>query len=177
MLAGLGLPYPVAILAALVAMLLLGVLFHFVVIQWTLPHGFFHTMLVTVAFGNLMSQLALLTFGFKTSVGGAVLPGRILRRRHKLSPGKLLVILGAIVVMAALYFFMKTRTGTAMLAAAENREVAGLQGINAKRIFWITMAVGCGLCGVAGAFIVPVLSAIQPHGHQRLCHGRCSWSS
>lgn len=46
-----------------------------------------------------------------------------------------------------------------MVAAAENRDVAGLQGINAKQIFWITMAVGCGLSGIAGALIVPVLSA------------------
>jgi len=52
-----------------------------------------------------------------------------------LSNGKLLVIAGAIIVMAALYYFMKTKIGTAMLAAAENNEVAQLQGINSKRIF------------------------------------------
>jgi branched-chain amino acid transport system permease protein len=66
--------------------------------------------------------------------------------------------------MAVLYLFMKTKTGTAMLAAAENREVAGLQGINAKRIFWITMSIGSGLCGIAGGLIVPVLSASSTMG-------------
>src|SRR5208337_1334693 len=129
--AGMGFPYPVAVLAALVAMLLLGVLFHFFVIQWTLPHGFFHTMLVTIAFGNLVSQLALLTFASRPVSVVAVLPGVFSIGGITFSKGKLVVILGAIVVMAALYFFMKTRTGTAMLAAAENRDVAGLQGINA----------------------------------------------
>jgi len=46
-----------------------------------------------------------------------------------------------------------------MPAAAENRDVASLQGINPKRVFWVTMSVGCGLCGIAGALVVPVLAA------------------
>ena len=66
--------------------------------------------------------------------------------------------------MAALYYFMKTKIGTAMLAAAENNEVAQLQGINSKRIFWVTMAVGSGLCGIAGSLIAPVLSATSSMG-------------
>jgi branched-chain amino acid transport system permease protein len=161
---GLGLPYPVAIFGALAAMFLLGVLFHFVVIQWTLPHGFFHTMLVTIAFGNLVSQLALLTFASRPVSVVAVLSGALSVGGITFSEGKLMVIIGAIVVMAALYFLMRTKIGTAMLAAAENKDVAGLQGINAQRIFWITMAVGSGLCGVAGALIVPVLSASSTMG-------------
>ncbi len=162
--AGLGFPYPVAIIAALLAMLLLGVFFHFFVVQWTLPHGFFHTMLVTIAFGNLVAQLALLTFASKPVSVVAVLPGVFALGGITFSKAKVVVILGAIVVMAVLYFFMKTKTGTAMLAASENRDVAGLQGINAKRIFWITMGVGSGLCGIAGGLIVPVLSASSNMG-------------
>ena len=54
--------------------------------------------------------------------------------------------------------------GTAMMASAENKDVAGLQGINANRIFWVTMAVGSGLCGIAGALIVPVLGASNTMG-------------
>ncbi len=164
MVVGLGFPYPLAIVAALAAMLLLGILFHFIVIQWTIPHGFFHTMLATIAFGNLVSQLALLTFASRPVSAVPVLSGAFTVAGISLSEGKLIVIIGAVVVMAILYFFMKTRIGTAMLASAENREVAELQGINAKRIFWITMAVGSGLCGIAGGLIVPVLSASNTMG-------------
>jgi len=160
----LGLPYPIAIIAALAAMALLGVLLHFAIIQWTLPSGFFHTMLATVAFGTILTQSSLLSFGYSPGVVPAVIPGTLDLGEIRLNWGKLLVIAGAIVVMAALYYFMKTKMGIAMLASAENREVAGLQGINSKRIFWITMAVGCGLCGIAGAFIVPVLSASTSMG-------------
>ncbi|MGD0915390.1 MAG: branched-chain amino acid ABC transporter permease [Thermodesulfobacteriota bacterium] len=160
----LGLPYPVAIVAALLGVAILGVLFHFAVIQRTMLHGFFHTMLVTVAFGSLVNQTSLLTFGFRNQVVPPVFSGTVTVGGLTLNPGKLLVIAGALVVMMALYYFMKTKMGTAMLAATENREVAGLQGINAKKVFWITMGVGSALCGVAGALVVPVLSASTTMG-------------
>jgi branched-subunit amino acid ABC-type transport system permease component len=155
----LGLPYPVAILAALLAMAGLGALMYFGIIQWTMPSGFFHTLLVTVACGSAISQTSLLTFGFQDRVVPAVVTGSLNIAGTSVSGSRLVVLAGAIAVMLALYYFMRTKMGTAMVAAAENRDVAGLQGINARQIFWMTMAVGCGLSGIAGALIVPVLSA------------------
>jgi branched-chain amino acid transport system permease protein len=155
----LGLPYPVAILAALLAMAGLGALLYFGIIQWTMPSGFFHTLLVTVACGSAISQTSLLTFGFQDRVVPAVVTGSLNIAGTSVSGSRLVVLAGAIAVMIALYYFMRTKMGTAMVAAAENRDVAGLQGINARQIFWMTMAVGCGLSGIAGALIVPVLSA------------------
>jgi branched-chain amino acid transport system permease protein len=155
----LGLPYPVAILAAMAGVALIGVLFHFAVIQKTMFQGFFHTMLVTVAFSSLITQTSLLTFGFRDQVVSPIFSKNLTVGGMTLNSGKLLVIGGALLVMIALYSFMKTKMGTAMRAATENREVAGLQGINAQKVFWITMAVGCALCGVAGSLVVPVLSA------------------
>ncbi len=160
----LGLPYPVGLLAALAAMFVLGILFHFAIIQWTLPHGFYHTMLVTVAFSTMIGQASFLSFASDQRMVDPIVPGTLNIHGIILSNGKLLVIAGAIIVMAALYYFMKTKIGTAMLAAAENNEVAQLQGINSKRIFWVTMAVGSGLCGIAGSLIAPVLSATSSMG-------------
>jgi branched-chain amino acid transport system permease protein len=155
----LGLPYPFAVLAALLGMGLLGALMYFVILRWTIPSGFFHTLLVTVAMGSVISQTSLLTFGFNDRVVPAVVTGSVSIGGIVVSGSRLVVIAGAIIVMAALYYFMRTKMGTAMIASAENRDVAGLQGVNATQVFWITMAVGCGLCGIAGALIVPVLSA------------------
>jgi len=155
----LGLPYPLAVLAALLSMALLGVLFYFGVIQKTMPQGFFSTLLVTVMFGMIVSQVSLLTFAYKERAIPAIFPGTLEIGEVSFNWGKLFVIVCAIVVMVALYYFMKTKIGTAMLAAAENSDVASLQGINAKQIFWVTMAVGCGLTGIAGAFVAPVMGA------------------
>src|SRR5512139_947746 len=68
----LGLPYPLAILAAFLATAILGALMYFGIVQWTMPSGFFHTLLVTVACGAVISQTSLLTFGFNDRVVPAV---------------------------------------------------------------------------------------------------------
>lgn len=154
-----GAPYIVAILAATVAMGVLGILVYFSLIKWTLPYGFFHTMLVTVAFGTIVAQAAVLEFGYSTAVVSPVIDKTLTLGSLNLNPGKLIVLVGALVVMGLLYWFMRTKIGVAMQACAENREVACLQGVNAEKVFWVTMAVGCALCGVAGALVVPVLSA------------------
>jgi branched-chain amino acid transport system permease protein len=157
--AGLGLPYPVAILGAVIAMIALGIAFYFGIMQWVMKWGFFHSMLVTIAFATIVSQVSLITFGYNPGVVAPVFPGAWHAGDVVLNKGKMAVILFAILVMVILYLFMKTKIGTAMLASAENRDVAGLQGINAKQVFWVTMAVGCGLCGIAGAIIAPVMSS------------------
>jgi branched-chain amino acid transport system permease protein len=157
--AGLGLPYPVAILGAVISMVALGIAFYFGVMQWVMKWGFFHSMLVTIAFATIVSQVSLITFGYNPGVVAPVFPGAWHAGDVVLNKGKMAVILFAILVMVILYLFMKTKIGTAMLASAENRDVAGLQGINAKQVFWVTMAVGCGLCGIAGAIIAPVMSS------------------
>lgn len=151
-----GLPYIVAIIASAAAMALMGIIFHFLIIKWTLPNGFFHTMLVTVAFSTVVSQTALNTFANTTQQVPAIVAGGL---GDVTTYGRMLVIAGAIIVMVGLYYFMKTKIGTAMSAASENRDVAGLMGINAGQIFWVTMAVGASLCGIAGSLIVPVVGA------------------
>jgi branched-chain amino acid transport system permease protein len=159
-----GAPYIVAVIASLAAMALLGIFVHFSMIKRTLRSGFFHTMLVTVAFGAVLTQLAVLQFGRSTAVVAPVIEGTIRFGGININPGKLLVLAGALVVMGALYWFLRTKIGVAMMACAENREIACLQGINADKVFWVTMAVGCGLCGIAGALVVPVLSASTAMG-------------
>lgn len=156
----LGLPYPVAVLAAFIAMGILGFLVYFGIMKWAMPYGFFHSMLVTVALSQIIMQSSLVSFGQYAKIMDPVIPGMWnLFGDVNVVKGKVLVIFLAIAVMAALYYFMRTKTGVALLASAENRDVAGLQGINAKRIFWVTMVIGCALCGAAGAFITPVYGA------------------
>lgn len=155
----LGLPYPLAVLASFIAMGLLGLLFHFGIMKWVMKYGFFHSMLVTVAFSSIIMQTSLVTFGAYSKVIRPVFPGMFQLGEVFIPKGKFMVIIFAIIVMIALYYFMKTKIGVSLLASAENQDVAGLQGINSKRVFWVTMVTGCALCGLAGAFIAPVFGA------------------
>ncbi len=64
---------------------------------------------------------------------------------------QLLVVGVAIVSMFGLWWFVtKTKTGSAMRAVAEDKEIAGLMGINVDRTIVTTFAVGGAMAGVAG---------------------------
>lgn len=61
------------------------------------------------------------------------------------------VIAAALVLMLALYLFVqRTRTGQAMRAVSEDKDVAALMGIDVDRTIAITFAVGGALAGAAG---------------------------
>jgi branched-chain amino acid transport system permease protein len=161
----LGFPYPIAILAALLCMGILGALFFFGIIRKTMFYGFFSTMLASVLFANIISQVSIFTFAYKDQVLPPLFPASLNIGQITFSAGKIVVIGCATILMVILHYFMRTKIGTAMMASAENVDVAKLQGINTKKIFWITMAVGCGLSGIAGSIILPITGAYSAMGH------------
>jgi branched-chain amino acid transport system permease protein len=64
---------------------------------------------------------------------------------------RLVVILAALALMLGLYFFInRTRTGRAMRAVSEDKDVAAMMGINVDRIIVTTFAIGGLLAGAAG---------------------------
>ena len=64
---------------------------------------------------------------------------------------ELITIVAAIVLMGLLYYFVeRTRTGRAMRAVSEDKDVAALMGINVDRTIVITFAIGGLLAGAAG---------------------------
>lgn len=64
---------------------------------------------------------------------------------------KVLVIVVSIIAMIALWYFVtRTKTGRAMRAVAEDKEIAGLMGINVDRTIITTFAVGGAMAGVGG---------------------------
>lgn len=64
---------------------------------------------------------------------------------------KLLVIITAILSMAALWLFVeRSKTGRAIRAVAEDKEIASLMGIDVNRTIVMTFAVGGAMAGVGG---------------------------
>ncbi|MBS3733141.1 MAG: branched-chain amino acid ABC transporter permease [Desulfobacterales bacterium] len=70
---------------------------------------------------------------------------------------RLLVIIGAVLLIAGLHLFMKkTILGATIEAVAQNREGAMLTGINVNRVSAMTFAISAGTAAVAASLLSPI---------------------
>jgi branched-chain amino acid transport system permease protein len=75
---------------------------------------------------------------------------------------RLTVILAAIALMIGLYLFInRTRTGRAMRAVSEDKDVAAMMGINVDRIIVTTFAIGGLLAGAAGILYTLMFNSVH----------------
>ncbi|HEX6141049.1 MAG TPA: branched-chain amino acid ABC transporter permease [Candidatus Limnocylindria bacterium] len=75
---------------------------------------------------------------------------------------KAFVTVIAVLLMVALYFFVeRTRTGRAMRAVSENKDVAAMMGINVDRVIVITFAIGGVLAGAAGILYTLIFNQVS----------------
>jgi branched-chain amino acid transport system permease protein len=74
------------------------------------------------------------------------------------SQQSVVVVLVAVVSVAALYAFLRlTFLGKALRAVSQDRETAGLMGINPSLLIALTIVISSALAGMAGALLGPVL--------------------
>lgn len=79
-----------------------------------------------------------------------------------LSVKQAVVIGAAVFLMVALYLFIeRTRTGRAMRAVAEDKDVAAMMGINVDRIIVTTFAIGGLLAGAAGILYIQIFNQVH----------------
>lgn len=69
-----------------------------------------------------------------------------------------------LVTVLFMVFLYKTKTGMAIRAAAENRAVAGLMGIDSFRLARLVYALYAGLTGMSGIFIGSIFSVFPEMG-------------
>jgi branched-chain amino acid transport system permease protein len=80
-----------------------------------------------------------------------ILRGTILIFGTQVLKSQIIVIIVAVIMLIALNFFiLRTRTGKAIRAVAEDKDTAALMGIDVDRAVAITFATGAAMAGVAG---------------------------
>jgi branched-chain amino acid transport system permease protein len=164
----LGLPFPVAILLAVVFTALLGFVYEIIFIERfvTDEHS---TMMLTMGLYLVLTSGMLAIYGpqspeFTFPVTGTLRLGAIY------IPLENLVVLGICAIgIGALYAIMyRTDFGRALRALADDRAVATAQGMRVRILFPLAFAMSCGLAGLTGAVVTPILVLSPTVGEQVL---------
>jgi len=69
-----------------------------------------------------------------------------------------LIFIGLLVAFALWFFVTRTRIGKISRAAAVDRDMVGLLGINVSWVFAAAFVIGCFLAGLGGALVAPTVS-------------------
>ena len=108
-------------------------------------------------FGLLVFLRGLAQFVFTAdyhSVAHQTFVGRVDLWGSFLPKPQIAAAIGAMIMFAAVYFFiMKTKTGWALLAVAENKQAAALMGIDSDKMFALAWGIGAACVSVAGALL------------------------
>ena len=154
-------PLALACLAAIASVALLGVLVHLLIIAPILGTAPINQLLATGGLLFFLQSFATLLFGTDFRNVGIRLPaievGEIF-----ISMSRLFAFVAAIVGALAVYFFLsRTYIGTAIRAISQDREIMGLMGVDERRIYLLTSAIGGALAGL-GSFLLVLQYDVHP---------------
>lgn len=119
----------------------------------------FLTVAATIGVGLIMVHGIIVTVGERDVIVPSVFKGALNIGSMAISLEKLAIVIISLGVMLALYFFLKSKIGKALEATSIDQEAASLQGINTGRVFLMAIVLGSIMAGIAGAVIVPHLTA------------------
>ena len=149
-----GLPYWIAAPICILLVAALGAALHFLVISPLLGAPPINQLLATGGVLFVLQSFATVAFGIDFRNLGIRLPVLALGEMH-FSYARLLAFGAALIGMVAVYLFMtRTYTGTAIRAIAQDRQIMALMGVDTKKIYLVTSALGGGLAGLAACLLV-----------------------
>jgi branched-chain amino acid transport system permease protein len=148
------LPLGVAAVLSIVAVGVLGVLLHLLVIAPLLGAAPINQLLATGGVLFFLQSSATVLFGIEFKNLGLRLP--VLKAAGMfISYSRLLAFAAALIGMVVVYLFLsRTYTGAAIRAIAQDRQIMPLMGVDSRRIYVITSALGGGLAGLASCLLV-----------------------
>jgi branched-chain amino acid transport system permease protein len=156
----LGFPYWLAILSAVVAMAVFGVVLERAVIRPILGQPAFSIVMLTIGIGYVARGLITMVPGIGTDTQALPVPykdeiwnvaGVVLNVEH-------MVVIGATAVLCGLLFalFRYSKLGIAMQAASQNQLAAYYMGIPVQRLNGIAWGLAAAVAAVAGLLLAPI---------------------
>jgi branched-chain amino acid transport system permease protein len=148
-----GVPLPLAFLIAIVAVAGFGVLVHLLIIAPVINSPPLNQLLATGGLLFFLQSFATLLFGTEFRNIGVRLPILEIASIY-ISFARLIAFGFGLVGAVALYLFLKrTYIGTAIRAIAQDRDIVGLMGVDQRRIYLVTSAIGGALAGLAACLL------------------------
>ena len=153
----LGIDPLVTLAVSMPTLFIIGLLLQRFLIRRVLGLGDMPQIFLTFALSLLLMNAALLVFSANyRTVQTAYSESAIHIGPLYVSVAKLIAFVVAMALSAALSFFLRvTDLGKAMRAAAQNRDVAMLMGINPDRVFGVAVGLSLALAGAAGSLLMP----------------------
>ncbi len=149
-----GVPLALAVPACLAAIALMGVLLHVLVIAPLLGTAPINQLLATGGVLFVLQSTATVAFGVEFRNLGLRLPVIEVSDMY-ISYARLLAFGAALTGMLAIWMFLRhTYVGTAIRAIAQDRRIMPLMGVDARRMYLITAAIGGGAAGLAACLLV-----------------------
>ncbi|MDN3356416.1 branched-chain amino acid ABC transporter permease [Actinomadura sp. DC4] len=158
-------PY-LALLIAVPVMFCLGWVLQYAVLNRAMGRPLQNQLLITLGFSLLVENALLLFLGGDPRT--VSLPGNrglpVLGAVADLS--RVLAFAAALVLAGVLYLLLRrTRIGTGIRAVAANRQGAALVGVDVRRIYALTFALGTACAGAAGTLVAP-FTTVEPTAGQ-----------
>ena len=139
--------------AGIASVAIFGVLIHLVIIAPILNSPPINQLLATGGLLFFLQSFATLLFGTEFRNIGIRLPVLEFGDIY-ISYARLLAFGARARGAVALYFFLKrTYLGTAIRAIAQDREIVGLMGVDQRRVYLVTSAIGGALAGLAACLL------------------------
>lgn len=149
-----GVPLVLAGLLAILGVAVMGFVLHYLVISPILGTPPINQLLATGGVLFFLQSFATLLFGIEFRNLGLRMPILEFADMY-ISFARLMAFGTALVGMVCLYLFLtRTFTGTAIRAISQDREIMVLMGVNSRRIYLITSAIGGALAGLAACLLV-----------------------
>jgi branched-chain amino acid transport system permease protein len=147
-------PIWAAAIACILAVAVLGVILHVLVIAPLLGAAPINQLLATGGVLFFLQSAATVLFGIEFKNLGLRLP--VLKVSGMfISYSRLLAFAAALLGMVLVYLLLtRTYTGTAIRAIAQDRQIMPLMGVDTRRIYLITSALGGALAGLAACLLV-----------------------
>jgi branched-chain amino acid transport system permease protein len=155
--------WPIAILAALAGSVVLAVAMDRVLLQPLLGQPAIILVMVTLGVGSMIKGVAGMIWGPDIVQMPEFLPRKPIFIGDILVPGKLAWGFLVVSIMAAAFmaYYRFSRAGIAIRATSSDQITAEGMGINVRRIFSLTWAIGGILAGASG-IVVGSLNGITP---------------